>query len=125
MAGTLVYIEYLPPCRQVQIHQTAIELNFPRAVSVGGIVPESVAEREQTYQFDLSGFDNAIRRRFKLPEIMLVRGELNNRDTKKALQMADRLPAKHVTVQGAADHNVLYEVWKGGRLGPFLTELID
>ncbi|MFI4924974.1 MAG: hypothetical protein ACHQJ7_07500 [Vicinamibacteria bacterium] len=104
---------------------TAIELNFPRAVSVGGIAPESVADREQTYQFDLSGFDNAIRRRFKLPEIMLVRGEMNDRDTKKALQMADRLPAKHVTVQGAADHNVLYEVWKGGRLGPFLAELID
>ena len=104
---------------------TAIELNFPRAVSVGGIVPESVAGRVQTQQLDTSGLDDAIRRRFKLPEILLVRGELNKYDTKKALQMADRLPAKHVTVQGAADHNVLYEVWKGGRLGPFLAELID
>ena len=104
---------------------TAVELKLPRAVSVGGIVGESVAERVETRHFDMSGFDEAIRRRIKLPEVMLVRGELNNRDTAKALQMADRLPAQIVTVHGASDHNVLYEVWKGGGLGPFLAQLID
>jgi hypothetical protein len=104
---------------------TAVELGFPRAVSVGGIVPESAAERINTQHFDLSGFDDAVRRRIKLPEIMLVRGENNNRDTAKALQMADRVPAKHVTVRGASDHNVLYDVWKGGRLDSFLAEMID
>jgi hypothetical protein len=104
---------------------TAVELGFERAVSVGGVNVESVAERVELQDFDLRGFDASVSRRFKLPDVLLVFGEINERDSQKAVEMARRLPSRYVTVHGASDHNVLYEVWKGGRLDAFLAELID
>jgi hypothetical protein len=104
---------------------TAVELGFTRGVSVGGVDVTSVIGRVAMQDFDLTGFDAAVRRRLKLPEIRLVFGEGNERDSQKAVEMAKRLPSQYVTVHGASDHNVLYDVYKGGRLDEFLTQLID
>ena len=104
---------------------TGVALGTARAVSVGGVAIDSVAERVHTQHYDTRGFDEAVRRATRLPEIVLVFGETNVRDTEKALSMASRVPAKHVVVTGSAHHNVLYDVWKRGDLGPFLAELVD
>jgi len=103
---------------------TAVELGFLRAVSIGGIAVESAVQRERTQNIDLSGFDESVRRRFTLPEVLLVHGEGNEHDAARALQMARRVPSTHVSVAGASDHNVLYDVWKAGRLDAFLAEMI-
>jgi hypothetical protein len=79
---------------------TAVELGMTRGVSVGGISTESVPERVHTQHFDTRGFDDAVRRCVALPDIVLVSGERNVRDTEKALSMAARLPARHVVVPG-------------------------
>lgn len=105
---------------------TGIALGFPRAVSVGGAVVEAVDERVQTQHFDIGAFDALVRSAPTLPDIVLVSGESNERDTRKALMTAARLTARHVVVPGARKHNVLYEVWqRGDRLDALLAELID
>jgi len=104
---------------------TGVELGLARAVSVGGVAPETVAERVHTQHYDTRGFDEAVRRAPRLPEILLVSGESNVRDSEKALSMAARLTAKLVVVPGSKHHNVLYDVWQRGGLSGFLAELID
>ena len=102
-----------------------VELRLARAVSVGGVAPEAVAERVQTQDLDTRGFDEALRRHaHALPEVVLVAGETNLRDTEKALQMAARLPARYVVVPGSTHHNVLWDVWQRGELDGFLADLI-
>jgi hypothetical protein len=63
------------------------------------------------------GFDEAIQRATRLPEVLLVAGERHERDQGKALTMSALLPSTTITVPGAANHNVLFDVWKAGRAG--------
>ena len=103
---------------------TAVELGLPRAVSVGGVTPDDVGERVQTQGMSARGFDDAIRRNAgRLPEVLLVSGEQNERDNRKALSMAGRMPATLVSVPDCANHNVLHALWSRGELGPFLDRM--
>lgn len=100
----------------------AVELGLARAVSVGGVTPEQAGGRYQTQGLSTEAFEESIRRHAaRLPEVLLVSGEQNDRDQRKALSMADRLPATLVAVPGCAHHNVLYDLWTRGELEPFLA----
>jgi len=104
----------------------AIELGLPRAVSVGGVTPDEIGERVQTQGMSTPGFDDAIRRSAgRLPEVLLVSGEQNDRDNRKALSMAGRLPATLISVPDCANHNVLHALWSRGELRPFLARLME
>ena len=104
---------------------TGVALGFARAVSVGGTTPAEVAERVQTQHLATDAFDEAVRRNLdKLPEVVLVSGERNERDDRKALAMTALLPAKRIIVPGSAYHNVLFDVWNRGELDGFLEELL-
>lgn len=104
----------------------AIELGLPRAVSVGGVTPDEIGERVQTQGMSTPGFDDAIRRNAgRLPEVLLVSGEQNDRDNRKALSMAGRLHATLISVPDCANHNVLHALWSRGELRPFLARLME
>lgn len=104
---------------------TGVALGLARAVSVGGVTPGQVAERVQTQHLGTEGFDEAVRLNAgRLPEVLLVAGERNTRDTEKALEMTSLLPAATVTVPGSTHHNVLWDVWNRGELDGFLERLL-
>lgn len=103
----------------------AIGLGLARAVSVGGVTPDEIGERVQTQGLSASGFDEAIRGNAgRLPEVLLVAGEQNERDGRKALSMAGRVPATLISVPDCANHNVLHVLWSRGELGPFLERVL-
>jgi hypothetical protein len=103
---------------------TGVALGLDRAVSVGGVTPVEVAQRHRTQYMRTEGFDEALRRATRLPEVLLVVGERNERDNEKALTMTSLLPATTITVPGSPHHNVLYEVWKRGELEDLLGKLL-
>ena len=102
----------------------AVALGLTRAVSVGGVTPTEVAERDRTQHMSTEGFDEAIQRATRLPEVLLVAGERHERDQGKALTMSALLPSTTITVPGAANHNVLFDVWKAGGLDDLLDRLL-
>lgn len=102
----------------------ALELGLPRAVSIGGTIPEQVALRHHTQGLDVSGFDDAIHRRAgNLPEIAYVYGEQCDRDRVKGVTLAGRLPVTMVPVPRFAQHNVIFETLRRGSLAA-LIELV-
>ncbi|MBP8139159.1 MAG: hypothetical protein KAX82_00200 [Burkholderiales bacterium] len=104
----------------------AIELGLPRAVSVCGVTPDEIGGRVQTQGMSAPGFDEAIRRNAgRLPEVLLVAGEQNDRDNRRALSMAGRLRATLIGVPNCAIHNVLHALWSRGELRPFLARLLE
>ena len=103
---------------------TAVALGLSRAVSVGGTTPAEVARRYQTQDMSTEGFDDALRRATRLPEVILVVGEHARNDQQKALTMSALLPATTVVVPGTAHHNVLFDAWKGGSLEELLEGLL-
>jgi hypothetical protein len=108
---------------------TGIALETTRAVSVGGVTPSLADERSgedaAASRSHDEAFEALVRERAgRLPEIVLVAGELNARDTEKAHEMGERLPARHLTIPGARAHNMLYEVWLRGELDAWLDRLL-
>ena len=103
---------------------TAIALGLDRVVSVGGTTPEEVAERHQTIDLDISGFDDAIRRRAgRLPEVAYVYGEQCERDRRKCDELATRLPVTLVSVPRTAEHNVVFETLRRRTLASLVEML--
>jgi len=102
----------------------ALELGLDRGVSIGGTVPEQIALRHQTQDLDVSGFDDAVRRRIgRLPEIAFVYGEQCERDRLKGVALASRLPVTMVPVPRFGQHNVIFEALRRGSLAA-LIELV-
>lgn len=100
---------------------TALALGLDRAVSIGGTSPVEVAERHQTLDLDISGFDDAIRRRAgALPEVAYLFGELCERDRRKGEALAGHLPVTLVPVPRFAHHNVIFEAMRRGTLAALL-----
>ena len=103
----------------------AYALGLERGVSVGGVTPSEVGRRVQTQELSIDEFDAAVRRRAgRPPEVLLVFGEGAERDTRKAQEMAELVPAQRIVVPGCAEHNVLYELWKRGELGALLERAL-
>ena len=103
----------------------AIELGADRAVSIGGPTPEHLNPDEPAYRGVKEGFVAAIRARAgRLPEVLMVSGDGNDRDIEKARQMSNYLPSTHLSVVGCQDHNVLFETRKRGRLDALLDQLL-
>jgi len=103
---------------------TAVALGLDRAVSIGGTSPAEVAERHQTLDLDISGFDDAIRRRAgALPEVAYLFGELWENDRRKGESLAGHLPVTMVPVPHSAQHNVIFDAMRRGTL-PALLELL-
>ena len=104
---------------------TAVALGLPRAVSVAGATPDAVKSTEVGQQFDISGFDEAIRRNAgRLPEVLVVTGAEAVRDSEKAREIQKHLPATHISVPGGATHNVLYDAWQNGHLEALMERLL-
>lgn len=103
----------------------AVALGLDRGVSVGGVTPSEVERRVQTQELSTDEFDAAIRRREgRLPEVLLVHGEGAERDTRKAHEMSEIVPAQRIAVAGCMDHNVLYELWKRHELRALLDRAL-
>ena len=123
----------------VQINDVSLRVFGPREMQTGfgffqakpsssfapvAVTPDEIGERVQTQGMSATGFDEAIRRNAgHLPEVLLVSGEQNARDNRKALSMAGRLPATLISVPDCAHHNVLHALWSRGELGPFLERM--
>lgn len=104
---------------------TALALGLDRAVSIGGTTPVEVAERHQTLDLDLSGFDDAIRRwGGRGPEVAYVHGEQCERDRRKGESLVARLPVTLVPVPRFAQHNVIFETLRRGTLAALIDLLL-
>lgn len=102
-----------------------IALGAARAVSVGGVTPSMLEERIDQAKDNVEAFDALVREHAgRLPEVVLVAGELNARDTEKSREMSGVLPSTYLTIPGAKAHNLLYEVWVRGELHAWLERLL-
>lgn len=106
---------------------TAVALGLPRGVSVGGTTPAQIGEdMPEQGKFVEAEFEALLRAHAgALPEVLLVSGELNERDIAKAVEMSALLPATNVIVPGSARHNTLDDAWVAGTLDSLLARLLE
>lgn len=102
-----------------------VELGCSRAISVGGVTPAEIGQRERTRDFDISGFEAAIRRNAsRLPEVVSVSGERYERDNNKARSLQRYLPTRHITVPEGTQHNAMFDAWKAGMLDSLVEQML-
>jgi hypothetical protein len=103
-----------------------VVLGWARGVSIAGATPGGVPERlfpPGTHTMD--DFAKAVdKHRDNLPEIRIVFSDGNVRDTAKAEAIARIIPTTLERIQGAHDHNVLYEVYMRGEMGDMMRRMI-
>jgi hypothetical protein len=103
----------------------ALDLGLDRAVSIGGTSTEQVVERHQTQGLDISGFDDAIRRRAgTLPEVAYVYGDRCERDRLKGVALGSRLPVTMVPMPRFGQHNVIFEALRRGSLAALIDLVV-
>lgn len=103
----------------------AVQLELPRAVSVGGSTPVEIAKTEGVNELELSEFPRVIQRHAgRLPEVVFVAGELAQHDLQKGRHLQQFLPTRMFVVPGCDGHNVLFQDYAQGGLDGLLAVLL-
>ncbi len=103
---------------------TAIALGLARGVSIGGPSPEHVNARGAG-EIDFGPFTQAVAERAgRLPELLYVFGEFNERDRAKQRAHAPFVPITPIELPGIASHGVLFELVKRRELTAMLERLL-